>query len=617
NVNSNWLNTGNLDPRYRIFAGIGAEVIRRNQDKYMDIAWQQVGAVIEANKAIMRMQAAMEASAAMHTKHIVSLSDEMVLNTSASLHTKVKMSTETVYKNIADSAVPNSVFSGAFRRMTAPGATMMRAMDLSGSPVTTVALIDDLNSGIATIASAYTAPAGMIAYTIWPSSSLTPAFTSSVPTSSSFAISVPGSPLPAFTPGPLSPSATAFVTSVVSLHATISSLPAYTYTTGPTLNISAVATAIRTGTDPRVTVLNYAQSVISSTAAVTNVVTPITAMDLILAAPKIDLFMYKELAALSTEWIMPGLNGIPDNSMNLLQMDQTYIEAFMLGLNHEMARLLLWRGYPTDQRGTCFSFFWGYENVFNAASLTSTDLDDYKDIYPINQWRTPLSSHPIAGPLSHLGENTHRPGLNISNMLVLTIRGELLRKFPGTIIYMQEASWQLKDSPSGPTDYNYSKPRILNTGTTQYPSIGTTLYPIFKASLDPDIYFLGFNIDTATAKGVMNSPTQPGYFFVFQERAGELKFGAEEPVAGTTYNYNVQSPSGTSFTSWNDLNWGNILPSPSTAGMIDVTTPLVLNLDNPSTNPDSVEWARNSASMAYSLQRLPIKLNVHANTLMP
>ena len=30
----------------------------------------------------------------------------------------------------------------------------------------------------------------------------------------------------------------------------------------------------------------------------------------------------------------------------------------MAGLNHEMARELLWRGYPTDQRGTVFRRFW-------------------------------------------------------------------------------------------------------------------------------------------------------------------------------------------------------------------------------------------------------------------
>ena len=31
----------------------------------------------------------------------------------------------------------------------------------------------------------------------------------------------------------------------------------------------------------------------------------------------------------------------------------------MVGLNFEMGRELLWRGFPTDQRGTYFDSFWG------------------------------------------------------------------------------------------------------------------------------------------------------------------------------------------------------------------------------------------------------------------
>ena len=36
-----------------------------------------------------------------------------------------------------------------------------------------------------------------------------------------------------------------------------------------------------------------------------------------------------------------------------------FVEAYMVGLNVEMARELLWRGFPTDQRGTYFDAFWG------------------------------------------------------------------------------------------------------------------------------------------------------------------------------------------------------------------------------------------------------------------
>ena len=36
-----------------------------------------------------------------------------------------------------------------------------------------------------------------------------------------------------------------------------------------------------------------------------------------------------------------------------------FVEAFMVGLNHEMNHELVWRTYPTDQRGTPFRRFFG------------------------------------------------------------------------------------------------------------------------------------------------------------------------------------------------------------------------------------------------------------------
>ena len=45
---------------------------------------------------------------------------------------------------------------------------------------------------------------------------------------------------------------------------------------------------------------------------------------------------------------------MPPNSVTLVQPNSRFIEAFMIGLNHEMGRELLWREYPTDRRGSYF-----------------------------------------------------------------------------------------------------------------------------------------------------------------------------------------------------------------------------------------------------------------------
>ena len=51
-VNNHWLDQLNLQPRYRLAAGWGAEVVRLNQDEFMQAAWTQVGEVLAAERAL-------------------------------------------------------------------------------------------------------------------------------------------------------------------------------------------------------------------------------------------------------------------------------------------------------------------------------------------------------------------------------------------------------------------------------------------------------------------------------------------------------------------------------------------------------------------------------------
>ena len=49
-----WLNELNSDPRHRSAAGLGTEVVRLNQERYMQSAWEQVGDVLAANALLDR-----------------------------------------------------------------------------------------------------------------------------------------------------------------------------------------------------------------------------------------------------------------------------------------------------------------------------------------------------------------------------------------------------------------------------------------------------------------------------------------------------------------------------------------------------------------------------------
>ena len=55
---------------------------------------------------------------------------------------------------------------------------------------------------------------------------------------------------------------------------------------------------------------------------------------------------------------MPGLDKFPLNRCGIFESNQAFIEAYMVGLNHEMAREMLWREFPADLRQTFFRQFW-------------------------------------------------------------------------------------------------------------------------------------------------------------------------------------------------------------------------------------------------------------------
>ena len=79
---------------------------------------------------------------------------------------------------------------------------------------------------------------------------------------------------------------------------------------------------------------------------------------LLKVAPDFPEPMFDALATQSLDLIMPGLDKFPLNRCGLFESNQAFIEAYMVGLNHEMAREMLWREFPADLRQTFFRQFW-------------------------------------------------------------------------------------------------------------------------------------------------------------------------------------------------------------------------------------------------------------------
>ncbi len=212
----------------------------------------------------------------------------------------------------------------------------------------------------------------------------------------------------------------------------------------------------------------------------------------VMAYPKIDLPMYQPLQDISSELLLPNINLIPPNSITLIETNQRFIEAYMVGLNHEFARKLLWREYPTDQRGSYFRQFWDPGTYFDSTGLTPDQIKEkLYDIPELHRWAL----------TSNLGDHNNRavPG-QTGAQAVLVIRGELLKKYPTAVIYAHHAQWATHSDGS----IDPSQPRSLQDIDAAFednppPSIVRT--PLYEAKVDPDIYFFGFDLTIAEAEG--------------------------------------------------------------------------------------------------------------------
>lgn len=342
--------------------------------------------------------------------------------------------------------------------------------------------------------------------------------------------------------------------------------------------------------------------------------------------PEFDIPMYKPLAGVSDELFLPNLNLIEQNSITLLQTNRRFIEAYMLGLNHEFARELLWREYPTDQRGSSFRQFWDVKGLMKPGSPPMTDAqwkEILRDISPIHMWRDPL------------GENDKpTEGTKIRENIVLVIRGELLKKYPTAVITAQKAEWQLKDDD---VTIDNQKERVLVTFASEAeeadPPRSKVKTPLFEAFIAPDIYFFGFDLEPLEARGgtgeTQEDLNNPGWFFVIKERPGEPRFGFDVD--------RKENPD--DIYTWNDLAWTDLKITNSHIDLsvgggddpnrkIKLKTPPAPNglddvLRNEQHDEDvNVRWQdgthdTDSAELAYILYQVPTMVAVHAAEMLP
>ena len=249
----------------------------------------------------------------------------------------------------------------------------------------------------------------------------------------------------------------------------------------------------------------------------------------IMAHPKFDEAMYEEVSLISQDFILPNIESLPQDSVTILLTNQKFIESFLMGLNHEMSRELLWREFPTDRMGSYFRQFWDVTD-----NISEEDTEKTYDINQIHTWKGKLGSHAVVNP--------------DGGYLVLVVRGQLMMKYPNTMVYAQKAEYD-------PTDA--TKERLLPNEISDT----NTKFPAFSARLEPDVYLFGFDLGLEEAKGERAKPNEttngmnPGWYFVFKERPGQLKFGLDDFVDDLgTPGMPTQNAD-----TWNDLSWEHLI----------------------------------------------------------
>ena len=502
-----WVDELNLDPRQRAVAALGTRVVQSQQEELMASAWEQMGEIERANQRLRQEQLSLAINSVLHIRHFSRLNENALLQVAAPAQARIVWADppsagapaklRSLHQRLAGTVVPTAAVASAMRRLTRSRGAVSRRGVLAG-PTGGLrvggSFIGRLNRPADRLPLQTRGPITLnrVSETIPELAQIVRSERATdrkilngddqAPAAKDFRVIPEGDPMPPRRSQPLADVdnvvARNFRQAAAAQQARIQRLK----TPEPSklaLQLSSLRVSLLKRLDPAESValrvratLNRAPSPEARAALASN----IFPLRPILATPEFPQPMYAVLRDLSQELLLPGLEHVPPNTVTLLDTNAKFVEAFMVGLNTEMGRELLWRGFPTDQRGTYFRQFWDGVRP---------------DIEPIDRWGTQL-----------LGENLLGPGPDEN--LVLLIRGELLSRYPTAVIYAAEA--------------------ILGSDGLREPGPNEK-YPIFRGTLQPDVTLLGFDFSSTVAR------QNPGWFFIIQEQPTEPRFGFDVEVS--------------------------------------------------------------------------------------
>jgi hypothetical protein len=505
-----WLDQINLEPRWRATAAFGTRVVQTHQEALMASAWEQAAAVRSANQRLRQMQMSRTVGEVLQARHFAKFSDEMMARVAAPAFGRLRLPTgQTMVAQQAQSPLPAAANGASMRRIARARGPLSRRVAAQGAPRSAnPTLVARMMAS--TLPPAPQAPAG-------------PDFNILSMPASDFSGSWWGaffvSPETAPAPRPIGqPVALAlhadtpgfFRDAAVKHLARISAVPPPTTVAAPPPFVGVKDQVLQL-LKPLPALTSLANAVVATgdnVLAPTAPEIPSMGLEHVMASPRFPSPMYEPLRDLSQDLLLPGLQTVNPETVLGLQTNRPFVEAYMVGLNHEMGRELLWRGFPTDQRGTYFTHFWGVGDLSSAPD----------DITDLNTWGTRALGAAAGSPAT--------------DQFVMLLRSSLLRRYPNASIYMTPAL-AVATAPGG---------------LVPDPDPTHEKMPIFSGSMLPDICFFGFPVPIAAATGADGSA---GYYLVLQEHPTEPRFGINNGTAPPGANYlTVGGPLPTGVLAW-------------------------------------------------------------------
>ena len=571
-----WPASLNLEVRHRLAAALGTRYVQVEQEFLMARAWEQLGAINEANRLLAAAELSSEASSQAQAKHLEGMDPTEVTLLADPMRREVHVDgVGTLQRVLELSALPDGAASSAFKRLARPEGALARragrvrsAMEgamgegMPGAePVVAEGLAGQeiLPESVAAVTAHAEETTGLVG-----------ADPASLPSSTSLVGLLEGQ-RPLF--GERSETALAAMTSVTEAATASMGAPAVTvmapsprllrslrrevntevlvelpsFAAAVQLDVETVAGSVVSGLQPLGQQLTRMTELIDAPDVEQRTESDDRPLRRIMAHPRFGMPIAAELLARWPDWAVPGLSDFPPNRATLLETNSQFVEAVLVGLNQEFNRELLWREFPTDQRGTAFTRFWPSE-------LDNPDVDE------IARW-------PLEIPL---GDHDETRG---QALLVLLVRAEVLRRFPGTtVLAAKSVGGFLPDE---------------NTGDWRRPT--------FVLAVDDQTSLYAFELTPKRA------------------HTEKWLFVLREPMRGTQFGFDTRT--GRPLETWADLTWDDV--------PVDVrgfVIPQVVAGDPPTPSdlhgPDPGQWGRDAADVARIAFQRPFQLAMSPLSLL-